>query len=112
MTIKQDNDGSMPRDPYLRCSQAIFEAWLKPIGEASPLIDSYFGMKAASVEEEGSGITTTLLRITTGETQKLQSQYVVACDGAGSTLRSGAGLTLTGGPVYAPIQVLKSCFAS
>jgi hypothetical protein len=43
--IKNTNDWSMPREPYQRCSQVVFEAWLKPICEANPLISTFFGYK-------------------------------------------------------------------
>jgi 2-polyprenyl-6-methoxyphenol hydroxylase-like FAD-dependent oxidoreductase len=97
--IAEKNDGSMPREPYQRCSQALFEAWLKPICEANPLIESHFGVKAEEVKEGGEGTTTSLLNMTSGERKIVHSKYVVACDGAGSRLRKSIEIPLTGGPV-------------
>ncbi len=96
--IKEQNDGSMPREPYQRCSQAIFEAWLKPRIQKEPLIDSHFGMKLESLTETDEGVECELTD-TAGETHKVESQYVVGCDGGGSRVRKVIGIELVGGPV-------------
>ena len=96
--IKQQNDGSMPREPYQRCSQAIFEAWLKPRIQAEPLIDSIFGMKFEDLVETDDGVESRLTDAA-GETHVIKSKYVVGCDGAGSRVRRSIGGNLIGGPV-------------
>lgn len=88
----------MPREPYQRCSQAIFEAWLKPKIQAEPLIDSYFGMSFESLTEEVDGVTSILVDAASGEKHQVKSRYVLACDGAGSRVRRAIGVPLTGGP--------------
>ncbi|KIX01108.1 uncharacterized protein Z518_10174 [Rhinocladiella mackenziei CBS 650.93] len=98
--IKEHNDGSMPREPYQRCSQAIFEAWLKPRIQAEPLVDSYFGMKLESLIESDTGVEGELTDIS-GETHIVQAQYVIGCDGGGSRVRKSFESKLIGGPVPA-----------
>ncbi|KAJ5723806.1 hypothetical protein N7488_001841 [Penicillium malachiteum] len=49
--IKSENDGSMPREPYQRCSQAVLEAWLKPRIQANLFIESHFGVNFKTLEE-------------------------------------------------------------
>lgn len=88
----------MPREPYQRCSQAIFEAWLKPRIQKEPLIDSYFGMKFQTLTETDQGVECELID-TAGEIHKVKAQYVVGCDGGGSRVRKAIGVDLTGGPV-------------
>jgi 2-polyprenyl-6-methoxyphenol hydroxylase-like FAD-dependent oxidoreductase len=88
----------MPREPYQRCSQAIFEAWLKPKIQAEPLINSHFGMKFESLVESKDCVTSTLTDVASGETRLVRSAYVIACDGAGSKVRKALGINLTGGP--------------
>lgn len=90
----------MPRQPYQRCSQAIFEAWLKPIVEAEPLTDSYSGMKFESLKELDGRVESTLIDTATGARHIVTSKYVIGCDGAGSPVRESIGIELTGGPVY------------
>ena len=50
--ILEQNDGSQPREPWQRISQAIFEKSLKAICDKDPLIDLRFGWKTMSVAEE------------------------------------------------------------
>ncbi len=89
----------MPREPYQRCSQAVFEAWLKPRIEKEPLIDSCFGLRFEKLTESEVGVESLLEDATTGQKHIVRSQYVVGCDGAGSRVRKSIGGVLTGGPV-------------
>ena len=97
--IQDTNDGSMPREPYQRCSQVIFERWLKPICEANPLISTFFGYKFEELSENEQDIQSTLTAIESDEKVIVKSKYVIACDGAGSRVRRSVGLKITGGPV-------------
>ncbi|KIV81897.1 hypothetical protein PV11_04046 [Exophiala sideris] len=96
--IKEQNDGSMPREPYQRCSQAIFEAWLKPRIQEEPLVDSYFGMKFETLIENDTGVECELTDVS-GEKHVVRAEYVVGCDGGGSRVRREIGGKLIGGPV-------------
>ena len=96
--IKEQNSGSMPREPYQRCSQAIFEAWLKPRIQAESSITSIFGMKFESLVETEDGVES-YLTDAAGESHLVKSKYVIGCDGAGSRVRRSIGGTLIGGPV-------------
>ncbi|OAP58467.1 hypothetical protein AYL99_07557 [Fonsecaea erecta] len=104
--IKANNDGSMPREPYQRCSQAIFEAWLKPRIQAQPLIESHFGWKFETLAETDSGVESELTDTVTGEKHRIKAQYVVGCDGAGSRVRKAIGVELIGGPVPAKLYLV------
>ena len=95
--IKEHNDGSMPREPYQRCSQAVFETWLKPRIQAEPLVDSYFGMRFDSLVETNAGVECELTDVS-GEKHVVHTGYVVGCDGGGSKVRREIGGKLIGGP--------------
>lgn len=88
----------MPREPYQRCSQAIFEAWLKPRIEADPLITAIFGVKFETLTEDENGVTSSLVD-QSGKRHVVKSSYVIGCDGAGSKVRQSVGITMAGGPV-------------
>lgn len=88
----------MPREPYQRCSQAIFEAWLKPKLEANPLVETHFGWKFESLVEYGTHVESKLVD-QTGQQHVIRSKYVIGCDGAGSKVREAIGIKLEGGPV-------------
>ncbi|KAK5998384.1 FAD-dependent monooxygenase apdD [Cladobotryum mycophilum] len=98
--IKAQNDGTSPREAYQRCSQVVFEAWLKRKiqTEEKENIDAHFGLKFESLVETEEGVESTLTDVVTGEKHKVYSKYVVACDGAGSRVRRSVGIDLLGGP--------------
>lgn len=98
----------MPREPYQRCSQAIFEAWLKPRIQAQPLIQSYFGMTFESLVESDSGVECELTD-TRGEKHLVKAEYVVGCDGGGSRVRKAIGAELVGGPVFVQTHAFQAC---
>jgi FAD-dependent monooxygenase len=89
----------MPREPYQRCSQVIFEAWLKPVCQANALIDTFFGYKFEELTEDGEAVFSTITDLKSSQKIVVKSKYVIACDGAGSRVRRSTGLSITGGPV-------------
>ncbi|KAL5366589.1 FAD binding domain-containing protein [Aspergillus floccosus] len=100
--IRNNWDGTMPRYPYQRCSQSIFEAWLKTLIQEEPLIDSYFGMKFETFTESTEKVLSTITNVVTGEKHVIENQYIVGCDGASSRVRSSAGIKLTTSPISVP----------
>lgn len=90
-------------EPYQRISQAIFEEWLRGVSDDNPLIDLRFGWKVESVVSEGpsgdSKVKTSAVEVLTGKRRTFTSNYVAACDGASSKVRTGLGIPLDGGPV-------------
>lgn len=88
----------MPREPYQRCSEAVFEAWLKPRVEENALIESHFGWKLETLTEYDGYVESELVD-RNGIKHIVRSQYVIGCDGAGSQVRRAVGIELKGGPV-------------
>lgn len=97
--ILEQNDGSQPREPWQRISQAIFEKWLKGICDQDPLIDLRFAWKTTSVVEEPDRVLTTV-EAPSGEEHIFSSRYVAGCDGGSSTVRRSLGIPIDGGPMY------------
>ena len=102
----------MPREPYQRCSQAIFEAWLKPICQANALIDTFFGYKFEELTENDEAVFSTITDLSSEQKIVVKSQYVVGCDGAGSRVRRSTGLSITGGPVCVILETEFLVFQS
>ncbi|KAK1495497.1 FAD binding domain-containing protein [Colletotrichum cuscutae] len=100
------NDGSMPREPYQRCSQAIFEAWLKRRIESEELVEDHFGLKFESCTETLDGVKSELVNVVTGEQHMVTSQYLVGCDGAGSSVRRQLDMKMIGGPVPSAMYLI------
>ncbi|EQB54275.1 FAD binding domain-containing protein [Colletotrichum gloeosporioides Cg-14] len=97
--IKQQNDGSYPREPYQRISQALFEARMKTRIQEEPLIDLRFGLKLESYFETDKNIVSCVVDVNTGAIHKVQSDYLAGCDGANSQVRKSLGCQMIGGPV-------------
>jgi 2-polyprenyl-6-methoxyphenol hydroxylase-like FAD-dependent oxidoreductase len=93
--INEKNDGTHPAEPYQRCSQIIFEAWLKDKCIQQPLIDGHFGLKFISCAEDAAGITSHLVD-KEGRAHVVRSQYVIGCDDGGSTVRRSADIEMIG----------------
>ncbi|CZR49046.1 uncharacterized protein FPRO_12483 [Fusarium proliferatum ET1] len=108
--IESQNDGSMPREPYQRCSQSIFEAWLKGQIDKEPLISLHFGLQFESFQETRGGIKSVAIATTKGTKHTISSDYLVGCDGAGSKVRRCLGIEMEGGPT--PVAMFLVHFKS
>ncbi|RFU23973.1 hypothetical protein B7463_g12365, partial [Scytalidium lignicola] len=85
---------------------ALFEAWLKPVIEANPLINCYFGLKFKSLSETSDGVVSLLRDTTTEQYHIVKSKYLVGCDGSGSRVRKASKINLTGGPVPSALYLV------
>ncbi|KAK9246522.1 2,4-dichlorophenol 6-monooxygenase [Lipomyces tetrasporus] len=92
-TIATVNDGSQPAEPAQRCSQVVFEAWLKRKCLAEPLIDGHFGWKYLAHVEDGNGVESTFVDMN-GQTHAVRSKYLIGADGGGSLVRATAGIRI------------------
>jgi 2-polyprenyl-6-methoxyphenol hydroxylase-like FAD-dependent oxidoreductase len=97
--IRENNNGTLPLEPYQRLSQAVFEQWLKAICDQDPLIDLHYGWRVESVHEEEDHVETAITNADTAKTLVYVSDYIVGCDGASSRVRKSLGFPLDGGPV-------------
>lgn len=98
--IHDVNDGSQPREPWQRLSQAVFEKWLREICEKDPMIDLRYGFRVDDVEEVADCVKTVVTDDHTGKSCTYTSSYVAGCDGGSSKVRRSLGLPLDGGPMY------------
>ena len=108
--IRERNDGSMPREPYQRCSQEVFEAWLKRNCEQDPLITVHSGWHFDSLEQDADGVTATMTDTVNSAPRRVRARYAVGCDGAGSRVRKclDIGLEGTSVPRHARLVHFKS----
>jgi FAD-dependent monooxygenase len=97
--IFEKNDGTRPREPWQRISQAIFEKWLKEICDKDPLIDLRYGWKVGSVAESPMEVSLTV-NDPTGVKHCFTGAYLAGCDGGSSIVRRSLGIPLDGGPMY------------
>lgn len=93
--IRTHNDGSLPQVPYQRCSQAIFEAWLKRLCECDPLITVRSGWRFDDLTQDDYGVDARVIDHD-GGSHRIRAQYLVGCDGATSAVRKAVGIALHG----------------
>jgi FAD-dependent monooxygenase len=94
--IRTHNDGSQPAEPGQRCSQIVFEAWLKSIVIEKENVTSKFGWTYVGHVETDKGVTATFVD-GTGASHVVLARYLVGCDGGSSRVRKCAGIKMLGG---------------
>jgi 2-polyprenyl-6-methoxyphenol hydroxylase-like FAD-dependent oxidoreductase len=86
------NDGTFPREPYLRCSQIPVEKWLKDLVVQEEYVQSFWGWKFTGLREMDDHVLSDIVS-TDGRKMVIRSHYVVGCDGGGSLVRKLGGLS-------------------
>jgi 2-polyprenyl-6-methoxyphenol hydroxylase-like FAD-dependent oxidoreductase len=82
--------------PLINIEQPKFEAVIEAALHTTPNVDLRRGLEWKEGLQLGDQVVSTLLDRTTGETVKVRSRYVIACDGAGSNVRDGVGIAMDG----------------
>ncbi|MEI8051184.1 MAG: FAD-dependent monooxygenase [Actinomycetes bacterium] len=82
---------SVTPHPLRNLSQHRLEPFLR-----KSVPDLRGGIAWQTVVEDENGCTSTVVDVTTGVTSTISSRFVVACDGAGSSVRRHLGITMDG----------------
>lgn len=93
--IVATTDGSVPGQPWQRCSQAIFEAMMMQRAHANPLIDVRQGWRLDHCRQTGEMVQAQFTDIE-GNTHAVLANYLVGCDGASSRVRNELGIPMEG----------------
>ncbi|KAJ5263382.1 hypothetical protein N7478_010987 [Penicillium angulare] len=96
--IRTHNDGTQPAEPGQRCSQIVFEAWLKELICGKANVTTKFGWTYMSHVETDDGVLATFLDCT-GATYTIRARHLVGCDGGSSRVRKSAGIKMLGGQI-------------
>jgi 2-polyprenyl-6-methoxyphenol hydroxylase-like FAD-dependent oxidoreductase len=88
-------DGSMPGQPWQRCSQAIFEAMMMDRAHRDPLVDVRQGWRLQSCVQVGD-VVAAQLTDSDGNVVTVHADYLVGCDGASSRVRTELGIEMDG----------------
>lgn len=90
-----------PQSPQKRerCPQNFFDPVLARHARSYRSVDLRYGVELASFIEHENGVTADIIDRATGETTRVEAQYLAACDGAGSPIREKLGISLSGNPV-------------
>jgi 2-polyprenyl-6-methoxyphenol hydroxylase-like FAD-dependent oxidoreductase len=82
-----------------RCPQDMFDPVLKRFAASFPHVELRYRTELVSFVERDDGVTVTLRNLATGATETIETDYLVGCDGAASTVRQGLGIAMAGNPV-------------
>jgi 2-polyprenyl-6-methoxyphenol hydroxylase-like FAD-dependent oxidoreductase len=94
-TITAAADGSVPGQPWQRCSQAIFEAMMMDRARRDPLVDVRQGWRLHACRQIGDLVVAQLADCN-GNTVTVHADYLVGCDGASSRVRTELGIGMDG----------------
>lgn len=90
---RENNNGTAPVEPYLRCSQIHVEKWLKDLVVKEDFAQSYFGWRFVGLKETAEGVVSEVVASDgSGKKMQIRSRYVVGCDGGGSLVRNQTGI--------------------
>ena len=90
--MKEQNDGSWAREPYLRLPQVMIENYLRGVVAKQEGIESHYGWKFVELHEKEDAVYSLFFNLETSQEMKVKSQYVVGSDGGGSRVRKCADL--------------------
>jgi 2-polyprenyl-6-methoxyphenol hydroxylase-like FAD-dependent oxidoreductase len=93
--IARTNDGTRPLEPYQLVSQYTLEPLLKSVAETLPSVTVRYGCELVSFTQDASGVTAKV-KDKNGAVSDITAQYMVGCDGGGSTVRRQLGIKLSG----------------
>jgi 2-polyprenyl-6-methoxyphenol hydroxylase-like FAD-dependent oxidoreductase len=81
------NDGSLPAEPYQRMQGSLLEEIVRRHVRESPLVDFREGWSFTGLRQHALGADVDVIDTTTDTRHTIRTDYVAACDGAGSHVR-------------------------
>lgn len=99
------------RDPYSpemlrKCPQHIFDPILAKAVADTGVVDVWYSNEYVGVEENADGVSVTVRSLVSGDVVTLRAQYLVACDGAASTVRGALGIPFDGPTLDYSVSVM------
>jgi 2-polyprenyl-6-methoxyphenol hydroxylase-like FAD-dependent oxidoreductase len=86
------NDGSVPVEPHQRLQGSLLEELLRQRVRACPTVDFREGWVFEELVQDQDGAWVRLTESATGTGHRVRARFVVACDGANSTVRDQLGV--------------------
>ena len=81
-----------------RCPQNMFDPVLRKFAQSFGSVDLRYRHRLASCEAVEGGVVAEVERLDHGDTIRIATEYLVACDGANSGIRRAAGIAMSGNP--------------
>jgi 2-polyprenyl-6-methoxyphenol hydroxylase-like FAD-dependent oxidoreductase len=81
---------------HQRCTQIYFEPILRRAAGAHPSADIRLQTRMTAFHQDATGVTAQLQDAGSGEAASIEAEYMVACDGASSSVRVALGIEMEG----------------
>ncbi|KAL4916619.1 FAD binding domain-containing protein [Aspergillus aurantiobrunneus] len=107
--IERGNDGSQPVEPGQRCSQIVFEEWMRGLILRRDKVRFQGGWRYVGHVEEEDRVRARFVD-GDGKEHTAIGAYLVGCDGGRSAVRKQAGIRMVGGQV--PVRLYLVHFRS
>jgi 2-polyprenyl-6-methoxyphenol hydroxylase-like FAD-dependent oxidoreductase len=104
-SLQNSRNGTRPGQPWLRLSQALFEAVMMQRCQSDPLIDVRQGWRLDSCAQ-ADGAVHAVLANSDGEELTVRAKYLIGCDGASSQVRNQLGIQTTGVPAFTTLALV------
>lgn len=78
------------------CSQTWFDPILQKFARSCPTVHLHYKRHLESFEASASGVIAHVVELASGEREVIEADYLAACDGANSMVRSALAIGLTG----------------
>jgi 2-polyprenyl-6-methoxyphenol hydroxylase-like FAD-dependent oxidoreductase len=82
-----------------RCPQNFFDPVMRRFAERSGVAQIEYGRELVDFTDHGDHVLASVRNVATGDVEQISADYLVGCDGAGSTVRRKLGITMTGNEV-------------
>lgn len=98
------DDGTAMLEPYQRLQGSLLEDVLRRRIRSHPRVEVWEGWHCEGLDVRGDEVGVRIVREGSGELRRLDTRYVVGCDGAGSAVRRELGIE-----VEAPAPPTRHC---
>jgi 2-polyprenyl-6-methoxyphenol hydroxylase-like FAD-dependent oxidoreductase len=90
-----------PQSPQKRerCPQNFFDPVLARFAGSFPHVTRRYRTELMDFVEHAHGVTATLRDHASGRDETIEAEYMIACDGAGGSIRERLGIAMTGEPL-------------
>jgi 2-polyprenyl-6-methoxyphenol hydroxylase-like FAD-dependent oxidoreductase len=98
----------VPESPHRMqaCSQIWFDPILKDFAASFPGVRLRYRCRLDAFTQSATGVTAQLSDLAGGQTEQIEADYLVGCDGAGSLVRRALGIEIMGeGTIGHPINL-------
>jgi 2-polyprenyl-6-methoxyphenol hydroxylase-like FAD-dependent oxidoreductase len=89
------------------CSQIWFDPILRNFARSLPTVTLLYRHRLQSFEQSATGVAAAIVDLSTGANKRIETDYLVGCDGTNSSVREALGIELAGaGTIGHPVHMV------